>query len=397
MNTYDYIVVGAGIVGMSVAREIKRRRPAARVAILEKEDAPGRHASGRNSGILHAGFYYSAESLKARLTADGNRLLGEYCDEKGLPINRCGKVVCAASESETAGVDELLRRGHANGIDVKVIDEKELKELEPSARTFSRALWSPTTAVVDPEAVCRSLAEDLKAMGVEILCNTKFMKRSGERELISSNGRHSYGTLINAAGLYADRVAHQYGVGEEYTVIPFKGYYYRYTDTALYRRHVYPVPNLDNPFLGVAFTRCADGTAKVGPTATPVFWRECYSGLQDLRLDEAIEISLWEAILFAGNNFHFRDLAFREMKKYTKRGFIKQARRLLPTAQSEMFGEALRPGIRAQLLDRRQRRLEMDFVIRKGEASVHVLNAVSPAFTCAFPFARLVADHLENP
>ncbi|MBN1283601.1 MAG: L-2-hydroxyglutarate oxidase [Proteobacteria bacterium] len=392
MTSFDYIVVGSGIIGMSCARELSIRHPGASVCVIDKEPAPARHASGRNSGILHAGFYYSAESLKARLCADGNRLLTEYCLEKGLRIDRCGKVVCAASPDETAGVDELLRRGRVNGIDVKAVDVGELRELEPAARTFGRALWSPTTAVVDPEEVCLSLAGDLRARGVEFMFDTKFLRRLPGRAIETSQGRLECDALINCAGLYADRVAHRYGVGEEYTVIPFKGYYYRYKHAAHFRRHVYPVPNLANPFLGVAFTRCADGTAKCGPTATPVFWRECYGLIEGFRLDEAVEISLWEALLFAANDFNFRDLALVEMKKYLKSGFVKMARRLMPSADPAMFGDSLRPGIRAQLLDRNQRRLEMDFVIRKGEASVHVLNAVSPAFTCSFAFARLVVD-----
>ncbi len=394
MNSYDYIIIGAGIVGMSVARELKHRFPGAAICVLEKEPAPGRHASGRNSGIVHAGFYYSADSLKAKLCAEGNRELTSYCLNKGLPIERCGKVVLAADETEVAGIGELARRGRVNGVDVKEVDEKDLAELEPAASTCVKALWSPTTSVVDPEAVCAALARDLKTADVDVLCNAKFLKRAGERELLSSVGRFEYRMLINAAGLYADKVAHQYGVGTEYTLLPFKGYYYKYNDAQLFRRHVYPVPNLDNPFLGVAFTRCVGGTAKVGPTATPVFWRECYDALHGFKLGEAADISLWEALLFAGNDFHFRDLAFREMKKYYKPGFIKMARRLLPKARPEMFGESLRPGIRAQLLNKKERRLEMDFVIRRGENSIHILNAVSPAFTCAFAFARLVVDHI---
>jgi len=392
---YDFVIVGAGIVGLAIARELKHRNPDSSVCVLEKEPGPAQHASGRNSGIIHAGFYYTAESLKAKLTADGNRTLTEFCLEKGVPINRCGKVVVAADGSEIAGVDELLRRGRINGIDVKEIDEKELRELEPAASTCRKALWSPTTSVVDPERVCKALADDLSEAGVDFLYGTKFIRRMGERSIVTSAGRFEYGVLINAAGLYADKVAHQYGVGREYTLLPFKGYYYAYGDAGLLKRHVYPVPNLANPFLGVHFTKTVGGGVKVGPTATPIFYRESYKVPRRFKPGEFVEIGLWDAQLFLGNYFGFRDLAFEEMRKYWKPAFIKMARRLLPSSRGEMFEGKLKPGIRAQLLNKKEKRLEMDFVIREGERSVHVLNAVSPAFTCALPFAKLVSDKAE--
>jgi L-2-hydroxyglutarate oxidase LhgO len=386
----DFLIVGAGIMGLSIARELLRRYPGTRLAVIEKENEVAFHASGRNSGVLHAGFYYTADSLKARLTRTGNRELTAYCLENGLPLNPCGKVVVAAAEEDVEGLFELKRRGEHNGVELQLIDERQLKDIEPNARTTRYALFSPTTSSVNPGAVCRHIAGAFPATA-RILFRHRFLGRAKDGVRTSGGTIHCR-HLFNAAGLYADKVARHYGAGAGFTMIPFKGIYLRYGSDDLIRRHIYPVPNLRNPFLGVHFTVTVDGHIKIGPTAIPAFWRENYTAGSRFDLLEFVEIIGREAGLFLGNHFNFRSLAFEEIRKYNRAFFIAQARRLVHRLDAAGFGDYTRPGIRAQLLNTRTKALVMDFVVEQAENSTHVLNAVSPAFTSAFSFARHVVD-----
>lgn len=390
----DYLIIGAGIIGMALARELKGRFPAASILVIEKEADTGFHGSGRNSGVLHAGFYYSADSLKARFTRDGNRLMKEYVKGRGLAINECHKVVVASDEAEIEGVRELQRRGERNGVDVRIIDERELAEIDPNARTTQIALYSPTTATVDPVQVCHALKEDLESAGVRFLFGQGYLRRQGETGVVTTSGQViEAGLTINAAGLYADRIARDYGFSHNYTIIPFKGIYLKYAGVDKpVRTNIYPVPNLKNPFLGVHYTVTVDGTVKIGPTAIPAFWRENYRGLENFSLHELLEIIGWESRLFLSDSFGFRTLALGELKKYDRSYFTGLATKMVKEIDPSGFNQWSRPGIRAQLLNTGTRELVQDFVVEGDASSVHVLNAVSPAFTCSFPFAAWVVD-----
>jgi L-2-hydroxyglutarate oxidase LhgO len=390
MMDTDFLIVGAGVIGLSLARELAKRFPGAAIRIIEKEREVAFHASGRNSGVLHAGFYYSADSLKARFTRDGNRALTEYCQMHGLPINRCGKVVVASTEDDIEGIYELKARAERNGVELHLVDAQELKELEPNARTQEKALFSPNTSTVNPQQVCRHMAAGLPR-NVEILYGCRFMRREKER-IVTSQETMRYRYLFNAAGLYADQIARHFGAGRDLTMIPFKGIYLRYGDDSLLQRHVYPVPNLRNPFLGVHFTKTVDGHVKVGPTAIPAFWRENYRGAERFRLGEFVEIVAREGWLLLHNRFNFRDLAVEEIRKYQRSFFIRESRRLVTTLDPARFTGFTQPGIRAQLLDLKTHALVMDFRIEHAENSTHVLNAVSPAFTSALSFAAHLVD-----
>ncbi len=392
MITTDIVIIGGGIIGLSIAREIYHRRPDLKITLIEKESAVACHASGRNSGVLHAGFYYSPDSLKSRFTVEGNKLLTDYCLKNNLSINRCGKVVVARDEKEVEGIYELKRRGDTNGVDLELIDEKRLEELEPNARTFSKALHSPTTSVVNPKEVAGHIADTLKGK-INILFNERFVKREDSSTICTGTQKIQFKHLINAAGLYADKIAHQFGVGQRYTLIPFKGLYMEYKDSSLIRKHIYPVPNLKNPFLGVHFTITVSGKVKIGPTAIPAFWRENYEGVSRFSMSEFLEVLWHETRLFSTNAFNFRSLAFGEFKKYYRAYFIQQAAHLVKTIDTNRFGGYLTPGIRAQLLDKKEMKLVMDFVVGHGENSTHVLNAVSPAFTSAFSFSKFIVDN----
>ena len=381
---YDFMIVGAGVIGLNIAREILLKKPDAKIVILEKESDVGYHSSGRNSGVLHAGFYYTANSLKAKFTRDGNRELTKYCEENGLKINKCQKVVVTKDEGELEGLETLYQRGIKNGVEVYLIDEDELSEKFENIKTYKKALFSPSTSTVDPLEILQHLKQELLSKGVKIRFGTRFEKGM-EREAK---------VLINCAGLYADKIAKEFGFSKDYTIIPFKGIYLKYTkNDHPIKTNIYPVPNLKNPFLGVHYTVTVDNTIKIGPTAIPAFWRENYQGVDNFELDEFLEILKYEFKLFASNAFGFRDLAFEEMKKYNRRYFTSLATSMVKEIDESGFNEWSKPGIRAQLLNTKTLELLQDFVVEADSKSVHVLNAVSPAFTSSMPFSRWVVEN----
>ncbi|MGD8360368.1 MAG: FAD-dependent oxidoreductase [Gemmatimonadota bacterium] len=396
MHTHpDFLIVGAGIVGLAVALEAQARFPGSTVVVLEKEGAPALHSSGRNSGVLHAGFYYTADSLKARFSREGTRRWTEFCLERKLAINRCGKLVVAKGPNELEGLAELKRRGDRNGVLLHEVTEEEAKGIDPAAKTFERALFSPTTASVDPGEVVRALAEDAAKAGVEIHYGVRARGRVG-KVLETSREDYHPGYLINAAGLYADKLARAYGFGQDLDILPFKGLYL-YGDPKEHRPrvHIYPVPDLSKPWLGVHFTMGARGEVKIGPTAIPAFWREHYRGWENFDLGEAASILSTEASLFLRNDFGFRNIALDEVKKYARPFLVRQGALLVDGTPMDSFRRWGQPGIRAQLFHRRERKMLMDFYLEGDEGSLHVLNAVSPAFTCALPFAEFVMDEVE--
>lgn len=392
----DFLVVGGGVVGINIARELKRRFTDASVHLLEKEATSTAHGSGRNSGILHAGFYYTADSLKARFTRNGNALLTEYCTNKGIPLNRCGKLVVAQSESDLPLLNLLLERGRANSVQLHDISAQEAKEIEPRVKTLERALFSPTTSSVDPLEVVTEMVRDATREGVVFQYNTAYLS-SRNGIVLTSKGSISPGYLVNAAGLYADKVAGDYGFSDDYRILPFKGIYL-YSDECEHpiRTHIYPVPDLQNPFLGVHFTVTSRGQVKIGPTAIPAFWREQYQAFQNFRGGEFLEILARQAGLFIGSRFDFRKLAIQELRKYHRPTLVGLASALATGIEAGKFRRWGRPGIRAQLLNVRKKKLEMDFVVEGDQHSFHVLNAVSPGFTCCIPFADYIGQKISN-
>jgi L-2-hydroxyglutarate oxidase LhgO len=391
----DFLVVGAGIVGLAVAREIKIRWPEASVTVLEKEEEVALHSSGRNSGVLHAGFYYTADSLKARFSREGTRRWTEFCLDRGLAINRCGKLVVAKGPHELDGLAELKRRGDRNGVQLEEVSAEEAREIDPAAKTYERALFSPTTASVDPSEIVRTLANDAVEAGIEIHFGTQAKGRKG-KVLLTDGLEYQPGYLINAAGLYADRLARAYGFGEDLDILPFKGLYlYGDPRGVRPRVHIYPVPDLSTPWLGVHFTMGVMGEVKIGPTAIPAFWREHYRGWENFDIGEAAAILSTEAALFLRNDFGFRNIAMDEVKKYARSVLVRQGSELVEGMSMRTFRKWGRPGIRAQLFHRKDRKMLMDFCLEGDNRSFHILNAVSPAFTCALPFAEFVVDEVE--
>lgn len=395
LRTPDFLVLGGGIIGLCVARALRRRHPSHSVVLLEKEREVGYHASGRNSGVLHAGFYYSADSLKARFCRDGNKALRTYIREKGLALNECGKLVVARSARDLPQLDELLRRARANLVPLHSITEREAQKIEPRVKTHERALWSPATATADPVAVIHALKADARREGIEIIMEAAY-RDFVHGDVHTTAGSFSPGFVVNAAGLHADQIALDFGFSQNYRIVPFKGLYlYSDEPAGAFRTNIYPVPDLRNPFLGVHFTLTGDGHTKIGPTAIPAFWREQYSGLSRFDPVDFCEIALRDLQLFFGAGFNFRQLAFEELHKYSRARMVELAAELATGIDVSQFNHWGKPGIRAQLVHLKSLRLEMDFVIEGDHQSLHILNAVSPAWTCSFPFAEHVCDQIS--
>lgn len=394
-NNFDYGVIGAGIVGLAIANQIRQIQPTATIAVFDKENSVGAHASGRNSGVLHAGFYYSPDSLKAALTRDGNKLLRDFCSAEKIRVNETGKVVVAQNSSEVAALQELHRRGNLNGVVTELVTPEHLTELEPLARTSELALWSPNTAAANPLEVTQILANKVVREGTTLKLGHEVLRTTPNR-IITNFGNFSIGHIINCAGLYADKIAKPFGFCDDYAMLPFKGlYWYGNWAPGKLQRHVYPVPDVRNPFLGVHLTVTIDGRAKIGPTAIPIFSRESYSGFGGLSPKEILNIVGIYPKFLSSKHHDVVGLIKSEMPKYLQRHLVTQAKALVPSVDPKDFKERGKPGIRAQLLDIKNKKLEMDFVVRGDENSTHLLNAVSPAWTSALAMAEHVCKKFD--
>jgi L-2-hydroxyglutarate oxidase len=393
----DLVVIGGGVVGLALADAWLASNPVDSVVVYDKENQLAAHASGRNSGVLHAGFYYAPDSLKAQLTRDGNRMLKEFCIESGVPLRETGKVVVTTDEKQLPALTTLLERGRANGVALELIDEGGLAELEPLARTVGNALWSPNTAVASPARVVEALAARVRARGGRVVLGNSVTGAGPGWVMSLLEGRVSTGHVINAAGLYADTVAHWFGFGADYRMLPFKGlYWYGNWEPGRLQRHVYPVPDPRNPFLGVHLTVTVDGRAKIGPTAIPALWREDYGGTAGLRGNELWDVVRTYPKFLTSKHHDVPGLLRAELPKYSRSYLVNQAAALVPSVRPADFTERGKPGVRAQLLHMPSGKLEMDFVVEGDARSTHILNAVSPAWTSSLAVADYVVERITS-
>ena len=394
-KTYDaeFLIVGAGIIGLTLARELLAHG-ADKIILIEKENELGLHASGRNSGVLHAGIYYPPHTLKAKLCLEGNLLLQDYCLQQGLPLVKCGKVIVARDESELPTLQQLHDRARQNGAKVEMIDEQQLAKIEPNAKTVKQALFSHYTASVDNKAVLAALQKELLASKrVELLFNAKLLDIKDEFTAVTSRGKIRFKKLINTAGAYADTVAHMCGVAKDYYFIPFKGIYQKLIAEKkdFVNGNIYPVPNLKNPFLGVHFSKNIHGDVYVGPTAIPAFGRENYGILSGI--DRELFKIIRNEILLYFTNAEFRSVALSEPKKYIPSYFYHDAKKLVKELQPQWLVKSAKAGIRPQLISLRDKKLMMDFLVVKERHTLHILNAISPAFTSSMAFAKYIAGN----
>lgn len=396
-NNHDIVIIGAGIVGLSIARELNKRYPKKKILIFEKELELGKHSSGRNSGVLHSGIYYQKGSLKAKVCTEGANELAAYCEEHKLPFNRVGKVIVPVRKNDNDQLDILYERAKNNKARVELIDNKQLKEIEPESYSITgKALYSPDTAVFDPKAILNYIAKELVDNGVKILYNSIINYIDTNTSCLMLNGQQiNFGYLFNTAGIYADKIAKFFNAGERYAILPFKGLYYKLSPLSGLKinGHIYPVPDIEVPFLGVHFTKSITGDIYVGPTAIPAFGRESYKGLEDIKMKEATKIVFKLIQQYINNNQGFRNLVYQEGTRVIKSNFAKAAKSLVPKIKSKYLLSSDKVGIRPQLIDIHKKELVMDFIIEKVDNSIHILNAISPAFTSAFSFSRFVLDN----
>jgi L-2-hydroxyglutarate oxidase len=395
VRSYDLVVIGAGILGLAVSRELLSRYPRLRLAVLDKEPAVGQHQSGHNSGVLHSGIYYAPGSLKAKLCVQGQKDVYAYCEEKGIPTDRCGKVIVASTEEEIPRLESLLQRGQANGVQgLEMIGPERLHEMEPYCAGV-KALWSPNTGIVDFNRVVRAYAEDVVNAGGEVLPGygvTAISDRPGRVVLQTTAGEVEAQHVVACAGLHADRVARLSGGPPDPRIVPFRGDYWvlRPDRRYLAKNLIYPVPDPSFPFLGVHFTRrMDDGSVWLGPNAVLAFSREGYGRL-DLRPRDLGEALAYPGFLKLARKFW--QTGMQEMvRDFSKEAFLKSLQVYIP----ELTMADLLPGpsgVRAQALGP-DGTLVDDFVFNtQGTRIVHVRNAPSPGATSSLAIGSMIAD-----
>lgn len=393
-QTYDVVVAGAGIIGLASALELQNRMPRAQIAVLEKEDQVASHQSSHNSGVIHAGVYYTPGSLKAEFCRQGVSDTQAFCDEHDVPYEKCGKLIVAAKAEELGRMTALLERARENGIEIEPVMQSELAGLEPNI-SGAGALLSPTTAIVDFGQVARRMAEIFISRGGEVITRCQFLTASETSKHITvetSKGTFVTGRLAACAGLMSDRVAKSMGADLDYQVIPFRGEFFRLKNQPadLVKHLIYPVPDPARPFLGVHLTRKMDGGFTVGPSAVMAFKREGYK-LTDFSpgdLAETLAFPGFWKLLAKNASSAFNELAssasasvyLKKVQKYCPHLTLKD---LAPYPAGV---RAMAVGSDGQIID--------DFLFHQTARSLHVCNAPSPAATSSIPIARHIADKL---
>lgn len=394
---YDIAIVGGGIVGLAAGRELLTRHPALRLVNLEKEDALSKHQTGHNSGVIHSGIYYAPGSLKARLCVEGRKSLWSYCDKKRIEYRNVGKLIVATQESELGRLDELMRRGTANGIEnLEMLNSTGISEREPHCRGI-RAIFSPVTGIVDYTTVARSYAEDIREAGGDILTNrevTGIQRRNGITLLQAASGNVQARAVITCGGLFSDRLAQMTGGEGDPKIVPFRGDYLVLKPEKRYlvKGNIYPVPDPEFPFLGVHFTPRMDGSIWLGPNAVLAFAREGYSFFKINPRDLIDALSYSGFIKLAAKYWR---VGFGEMyRDVVRTAYVKALQRYIPELRPEdcLSGPS---GVRAQAMSSDGNMVD-DFVFEGAEGVVHVRNAPSPAATSSLAIGSYIADDAQK-
>jgi L-2-hydroxyglutarate oxidase len=394
---YDLAVVGAGIVGLAVAREFMRRRPGSRLIVIDKQSSVGYHQTGHNSGVIHSGVYYKPGSLKARLCVEGARLMYEYCDENAISYERCGKLIVAVRDEELPRLAELETRGRANGVPgLRRVAAGEIAEIEPECRGRA-ALYSPGTGIVDYGAVARAMERELRGMGVAFAlgCTVTAVRREhGQTVLAHAGGTYRAASSILCAGLWSDQLAVSAGASPDPRIVPFRGAYLRLSadQPPVVRGMVYPVPDPELPFLGVHVTRHIDGHVMLGPTAMLVGARDAYN-VRTVRPRDLFSSLSWPGTWIVARKFWRTGIGELHMAA-SRKAFVRACAQYVPAVESLKIDSVAASGVRAQAVGRDGQLLD-DFAISQTPGATHVRNAPSPAATSSLALARELVDRFE--
>ena len=395
-NHFDFIVVGGGIVGLATARALLQRHPAARIALLEKEQRVARHQTGNNSGVIHSGIYYKPGTLKAKLCVEGARRMYEFCAEHGVAHQKCGKVIVAVTEDELPRLEELHRRAIANGVPgVQRIDADALREVEPNV-TGIAALHSPATGIADYTAVCEALASELHQSGAVVQLSTRVTNIREQQQQVEVRTAHDTlhaARLVVCGGLQADLLARMAGLQPNVQIVPFRGEYYfvKPERRDLVRGLIYPVPNPEVPFLGVHVTITTGGELEAGPNAVLAFAREGY-GYSDINVGDLARTLYFPGFQKLAQKW-WRVGAYEYYRSLNKAEFVRSLQRLVPSVRADdiVRGGA---GVRAQAV-RVDGAMVDDFEFVSSACTLHVLNAPSPAATASFAIADEIVRQMS--
>lgn len=390
---YDVIVIGGGIIGLATAMRLTQQFPALRVAVLEKELEIALHQTGHNSGVIHAGIYYAPGSQKANFSSTGGRMLRDFCDERGIEYEMCGKLIIATTRAEVPLLKELFHRGTANGaLMLRMLDREEILEMEPHAAGV-KAVYSPNTGIVDFTEVSRAYAAEFLENGGDVLTSTEVLEvvRGSGRLLLKTSGPElATSRVINCAGLHADNVARMMGADISVRIVPFRGEYFtiRPERSGLVNGLIYPVPDTRLPFLGVHFTKRVSGSVEAGPSAVLALAREGY-GRMNLSLTDTLGTLLYPGFWRMSRSY-WKTGIHEQYRSIVKGAFVRSLQKLVPEIRGEDLYEP-GAGVRAQAIDRRGRLIQ-DFSIAETEDAIHVLNAPSPGATASLAIGKYIVD-----
>ena len=397
MKRNNLIICGGGIIGVTIAREAALSKKFTDITVIEKDDQLGLHSTTRNSGVIHAGFYYSPESKKAKFCNNGNILMRDYCIKNKIKINKCGKVVITKDNLQENILYELYERGLANGCNLQLLDKNKLTDYEPLANTYKNFLWSPNTWSASPQGLFNCLINECKNLDIKFITGEKIISAGSNSLKTDKNNEFYFDYFINSCGGYALEVAKIFGISTDYKLLPFKGLYLKsLKKIRKFSRHIYPVPDINQPFLGIHTTITSDYFLKLGPTAIPVFSPENYNLFEGLEFNLSREILLLQLSLLAKNEFGFRDLALREIQYLLKENILKKAMELTNVNLRDIEFSWHSPGIRPQLYNVASKKLENDFVLINKENTFHILNSISPAWSCSFMSAKKIINDIVS-
>ncbi|MNZ46030.1 L-2-hydroxyglutarate oxidase LhgO [compost metagenome] len=394
-KVYDFIIIGGGIIGMSTAMQLLRAYPDSRMLLLEKESAPARHQTGHNSGVIHAGVYYTPGSLKARFCLAGNRATKAFCTEHGIRFDECGKLLVATNELEMQRMQALWERTEANGLQREWLSAGELREREPNI-TGIGGIFVPSSGIVSYAEVTAAMAREFQMRGGEIRYGAEVVgldERPTEMLVKTSVGEFTSRFMVSCSGLMADRVVRMLGLDPGFSICPFRGEYYLLPaeHNRIVNHLIYPIPDPSMPFLGVHLTRMIDGTVTVGPNAVLALKREGYRK-RDISLSDTFAMLTDPGILKVLKN-NLRPGLVEMRNSLFKRGYLQEVRKYCPSIELK----DLKPypaGVRAQAVSREGKLIE-DFLFRNTRRSVNVCNAPSPAATSAIPIGAYIIEQID--